>query len=304
MKMKDKRYSLVVIIILLIIFLPLTILGYVYKINHKVEENPNHELYYQGKIWFYDASNTYVSKYECLTEVCGFAKSSVDEEEKDINYYKDGIKDTLENISDSYALIQDGNVIKLYDIKRGESIQDYLKVKNYSTNLTDNVYIIENTNNMWGVLYIKDIVNVVIPFEYDFIGLKNELDSNKNLIANKYIVKKDSWYLISKDNKEISSKFDDKIVDYNDNYIITYNNTYKIYNYDKKEYFNNIIIEKYLLENEYIGIISNNTLYIYINLNSEPLKTINITSGDKVLLKYENNRLNIYEDNKLIDSVA
>lgn len=302
--MKDKRYSLIVIVILLIIFLPLTVLGYVYKINHKAEENPNHDFYYQGKLWFYDESNTYISKYECLTEVCEFAKSSIDEEDNDINYYKDGTKDTLDNISNSYALIQDGNVIKLFDIEHGESIQDYLKVKTYNANLFDNVYIIENTNNIWGVLYIKDLVNVVIPFEFDYIGLKNELDNNNYLITNKYIVKKDKWYLIDKDNEEISSKFDDKIVDYNDSYIVTYSNTYKIYDYEKHEYLNNIIIEKYMFENDYIGIISNNILYVYNDLNSSPIKIINITLYDNVSLKYENNRLNIYGDNKLIDSVV
>ena len=303
MKMRDKRYSLIVIILLLVIFLPLTVLGYIYKENNKVEENPNHEFFYEGKLWFYDENDTYISKYECLNKVCELAKSSIDDEDESINYYKEGEEDTLNIISNSYAFIQDGDLIKLYDINHGRTIVDYLKVKNYSTTLSDNIYILENKNNLWGVLYIKDVINEVIPFEYEFIGLKNEIDSNNYLLANKYIVKKDNWYLLDSSNKKLSSEFENTIVDYNDKYIVTYNdNQYKLYSYQKEEYLANQNIDKYLFENKYIGIINDNILYIYNDLNNEPGKIINITSKDLISLKYTNNVLYIYENNAIIDS--
>ena len=79
--MKANKYSLVIIILLLVITLPLTVMGYIYKQNHKVDENKNHEMYYKGKIWFYNNSGELLGTYECKTEVCELAKSTIDDEE-------------------------------------------------------------------------------------------------------------------------------------------------------------------------------------------------------------------------------
>ena len=50
--MKEDKGVLITIIVLLVIFLPLTILGYIE--HNKMENNYEHKLYYQGYLWFYD----------------------------------------------------------------------------------------------------------------------------------------------------------------------------------------------------------------------------------------------------------
>ena len=69
--MKEDKGVLITIIVLLVIFLPLTILGYIE--HDKMENNYDHKLYYQGYLWFYD-NDKLIGKYKCNSK---FAKSPI-----------------------------------------------------------------------------------------------------------------------------------------------------------------------------------------------------------------------------------
>ena len=300
----NKTYSLVIIILLLLTFIPLTIFGYVYKENNKEEENPSHNMYYNGKLWFYDKENNLINKYECQTSTCALAKSNMDQDkEYNINYYSEGTEENISVIEDKYAFIQDGDFINLYDIKANKVIQNYLTINNYNTVLSDYIYILQDKNKMYGVLYVGEMVNLVIPFEYDFIGLKRDIDDNNVLLINNYIAKKDDkWFLISNTNEKVTSDFEVVITDYSDKYIVSSVKDIDIYDYNNNKLNLDYKIDNYLFESGYIGIISNNVLYIYSSLSENYIKEINLTNTNNISLKYLDNELYIYQNNLLLDT--
>ncbi len=303
--MKSNKYSLVIIIILLAIFLPLTIYGYIYKQSNKVEENPNHEMYYKGKIWFYNKEDELLGSYECKNEICELAKTIIDDDEYNLDYYKDGKDNQLEVIEDTYALIQDGDYIYLYNVHNSSTIQEYLKAKNYNTKLSNNYYILQGKDNKWGVLYIGINVEMIIPFEYDFIGIKNNLDSDNNLIDNMFIVKQDNdWFLIDDSNKKLTSSYEFPIITYTDKVVVLENNTYMLYDYEGKRLLSDTVINKYLFENKYTGIINNNKLYLYYNLDNDPIKEYEINSDSNIKLEYKDYKVYVYDNDTLLDSFS
>ena len=296
----NKKYSLAVIILLLITFIPLTLFGYIYRKNNKVEENPNHDLYFNNKLWFYDRDGNLINNYNCQNSSCSLAKSNMNKDkEYNINYYKEGTEENISIINNKYAFIQDGDLINLYDIKANKVIQNYFSVNNYNTTLSDNIFILQDKNKMFGVLYLDDIVNLVIPFEYDYIGLKNDIDENNNLIVNNFIAQKNNkWFLISNINEKLTSDFETIITDYSDKYIISNTDTISIYDYYSNKFVINNRIDKYIFEGVFTGIICDKKLYIYLNLNDNFVKQVDISNGENVSLKYLDNILYIYENNK------
>ena len=304
MQKRDKRYSLVLIILLLCIFAPLSVFGIF--INKNKESNPNHDQFYEGYIWFYDNNDELLSKYQCMTEICEFAKPIIDDDEYNINYYKDGKLNSLKEIDGHYTFIIDGNDIKLYDITNGTVLVSYKAVKNYNTELVNNYYIVQNNENKWGIISINKVLNSVLPFEYDFIGLINKTDLNNKLLSDKFIVKKeDKWYIVDNNNEILSSEINYPIIDYTDNYIFTKNNNeIKIYNYEGVEYLNSYSIKNYIIKDNYLGIISNNILYIYNNINTDYIKSIMLNnSNSKVELDIINNTLIVKVDSVVIENV-
>ena len=284
---KNKKIILTIILILLIIFSSLTILS-AYLRNNK-GENPNHDFYYANYLWFYDDNKELISKYKCLSSECGFAKSSIDDSKYNINY------------NGNYVFIEDDNSIYLYSILTGTTLTSYKMVKNYNTNLPNNLLILENNNNLWGVITLNDNLKSIIPFEYEFIGLKNNLDTTKFIV-----LKDNNWYLLDESLNKLTSDFTDPIVDYNMDYIITNNqNNIKIYDYNGNEYLDNQIIQNYVLDNDYIGVVIDNYLYLYSNLNSIYIANIPLNnSNSKIELTRDSSSLNIIIDNEIVRSIA
>ena len=242
MKNKPVLYT---IIILLVIFIPLTILGFYYKekpISIK-DDNTKHFPYYNNSLWFYQ-NDKLISKYACLNSRCSYNIKSI--------------------INNKYVFIKDGDILYLYDINKGSVYNKYLDCLN-----EDNKYICKSDKNLWGVLNINDEVKEIIPFIYESI----------NLNKNKYIVKKDNKYYLIDENNNISIGFTSKIEDYNNTYIISKEEgRYFIYDYKGNEYLNNYNINNYSLSDNYIGIVLNNNLNIYNNINNLPLKVITLNN--------------------------
>lgn len=303
--MKSNRHVLIVIIILLAIFLSLSIIGlYNRKIKLINESNPNHDTFYKGNMYFYSKANELLNKYECQTESCNYASSIIDDKEYNINYYQDGKINKTSLINYKYAFIQDGSKINLYTIT-GKVLKSYSALKTYNTKLENNDYILKNENNLWGVVSINDNLRKVLPFEYKGIYLKNNLN-NELLNTSKYIVNKDNkWFIVDRNNNTLSNYFDNPIIDYNDKYIINnINNQIKVFDYQKKEYLSNYNIKKYVIEDKYIGIITNEYFALYEDLNNFSLKRIEINSSmNDFDLKKEGNKLNIIINKQLKDYI-
>lgn len=231
--MKEDKGVLITIIVLLVIFLPLTILGYIE--HNKMENNYEHKLYYQGYLWFYD-NDKLIGKYKCNNDMCNLATTTIKDDEYDKRNYRGDLEGTILPINNKYAFIKDGDKNILYDITTNGSLASYKSVNNYNTKIVDDTYIVEQENGKSGVLRFANGLESVIPFEYDFIGLTNNLSENNELIANYFLVKQDNaWFVIDNQNAIVSKKYQDEIIDYRifDKYIaIITNEKIDIYNLD------------------------------------------------------------------------
>lgn len=238
MKVKNKKSVLYAIIILLVITLPLGITGLILKLNQAPEkepekpsetiENPNHEFFYQGSLYFYDKEDL-LGTYACQNKdgVCDYATTTYDDENYPILSYKENELSKIPVISNRYVFLEDApskeaSAIILYDIQKQRRVTKYSAVKNYGIGIENNQFIVKNASNKWGVITLNESgSSVTIPFEYDFIGL---IDDQKEtlLAAEKFIVAKDNlWSIIGADNSIFASDFKEMIVTYNGENIIT-----------------------------------------------------------------------------------
>lgn len=265
--MRNKKV-LYTIIILLIIFIPLTILGFIFKNQaHTIEDdnvNPKHYPYYNHYLWFYD-NDKLISKYSCQNDRCTYL---------------------FPIINNKYVFILDGN-IHLYDINNGKVYHTY-------TNVIDNLnntYIVED-NNLKGIIKVNDDIEELIPITYSVM-------EKDNFNLDLYKVKDNNlWYIIDEDNKVLSNKLEQEIVNFNEQYLIL---NEQIIDYQNNSYFD-INKENVLVTKDIIGIIENNNLYIYEDLNSDYLKSY-IVKG-KMSLNQTDDLLRIYSDDELLDMLA
>lgn len=305
--MKNNKSVLITIIVLLCIFTPLTIIGLLNRQNiSPLEENPNHDTYYNGYIWFYDKNNEFLSKYECMTEICEYTNTIIDDGTYGIDYYKEGNIKNVSLVNDKYTFITDGAVVYLYAAETGHTLQNYKAVKTYNTKLENNAYIVQNSDGVWGVLTIGDVLSALLPFEYSFIGLKNVMNEDGTLSTDKFIVQKDTkWYLVDSNNSALTGYIDDPIIDYNENYVFSKNlDRVKIYSYENYEYLPDYNIKNYIVEDKYIGIITETFLLVYENLGNKYIKSMPLTNIDgEISLEKVENKLNIKVNNSVVESI-
>lgn len=303
----NNKSVIITIVVLLCIFTPLAIIGLLARENISIlEENPNHETYFDGYMWFYNTKDEYLSKYECQTEVCEYTIPIIDDNTYGINNYKGGLLERVSLIDDKYTFITDGALIYLYSAETGSTLQTYKAIKTYNTTLEDNSYIIQNSNGVWGVLSLGSMLKSVLPFEYSFIGLKDNVNKDGTLSTDKFIVMKDTkWYLVDNNNSAITGYIDDPIIDYTNDYVFSKNlDRVRVYSYNNYEYLTNFNIKDYILEDKYVGIITDNFLLIYENLGNNYIKSMVITDnmGD-ITLEKVNNKLDIKINGIVTESI-
>lgn len=261
--MKENKGVLITIIVLLIIFLPLTFLGYTQ--NLKTVNNSDKKLHHNGYMWFYDDKGELLSKYECVRQNCDYAISFIDDDKYKIKYFADGDKGINSVINNKYVFINDGKKVVFYSIENDRIITTYKNMKNYNTSISNNEYFLENYDGLWGSLKVSDDMMVVIPFEYNFIGLSKQFNESGKLMSDYYLVSKDNqWYIIDKNNNIVTNKYSD-ISDYrvfpNNLAVVTTNN---LDIYDN----NGNVINTYVMSNEYKDLeitIENNILKVVID---------------------------------------
>ena len=300
--MKDKKPVLITIVVLILIFTPLTVISAFIKVGkNPLDENPGHDFYYKDKLWFYDEDDKLISSYKCKTNKCDFATSTITDNEYGINYYQEGKLTKVSN-NNKFTFIKDGVLNYLINVSSGTVLQKYLQIKNYNTKVESDIYLLQNENKLWGALSISDALSAVIPFEYDFLALLNNTSEDYLKVNNFIALKDNKWYLIDKNNSIISSYYNEPIVDYNDKYIITKkDNQFRIYNYEGLQYLNNFNISDYAIYNEYVGLISNNRVYIYNNISDNYIKNVPINKTGKLNIIADENKVVVKIDEEIID---
>lgn len=222
--MNKNKGTLIIIIIFLSIFSVLAIwggVGVILGVNKKDKElvNTNHEFKFNGYLYFYDG-DTEIGRYKCNTNSCDYAKLTIDDKKYSLNSVETSeVKTTL--INKKYAFIDDGGII-LYDVTKGKKAGDYFSVKNYSKPLANNLYIVQDSNNKWGLIKMGNIAMNVIECSYEFLGTNQTLNDDGLLQADLFAAKDENGWKIINSNNIIQGKyFINEIYDFNENYVIT-----------------------------------------------------------------------------------
>ncbi len=304
--MKNNKMVLPIIIVLLIIFLPLTIIGsYKHFSIGGENENPYKKHKYNNKLFYYDGSGNLIGSYECISSNCDDAQSVIDDETND--YYKGGNKTSIGVFNTDYVFISDDNKIYLYSLGTNVKLLNVNMIKNYNNDIENNYLIVKNAENLYG-LFDLNAGNFKIKPYYDYMALANKI-SDGVISTDKIIVKKlNGYFLIDSDDNSLTSTFGVPIYDYSDNLIISKNNdTYTFYTYDGNSILLDFEIIKYDFYNDKIIVLTNssNEIIIYnINTNQivkryTPVVTDNLSyeiSDNAIIIKNNDSELDRYEE--------
>ena len=315
MKPKNKKSVLITNIILLVIFVPCAIVGTLNRTSSGGSSNKNRDFFYKGKLYFYDYENL-LGTYSCLNNLCDYANETIDDGEYALNYYDDNKIDQIEMINKQYAFIIDSDSnsigtsipIKLYDIESNKVISTIKAVKNYTVGIENNLFIVKNDSDKWGVLSINDVISVVIPYEYKYIGLhKNTANNIDKLESDIFVVYDDNgWKLVSNLNVDITGYFTNPIYDYNASYVITKNNdSYYLNNLDGTP----VISYGYKdikFMGEYVGVLSlSNEFYIVNPTTTEDISNrYPVNSMDEVNYSITETGLELNINGNVVETIS
>lgn len=314
--MQNRKSTLITIIVLLILFIPLTIASTVlhFQNTNKEEDNPNHEFFYNGKLYFYD-NQELLGTYTCESnDYCDYAISR-NNFSYDLFEHQEETMDKINLINNRYAFLMDTTItnlkdaeIILYDLETSKELGRYKEVKNYGIGIDHNNYLVKNKEDMWGILQFYDGVNLKIPFAYTYMALADKKETVSNLISSDIIsvLKENKWYLIDINDNKLTMDFADKIVSYNSQYVITNNgNTMRLSTYTGE----NILTGEYKYLNfcsKYLAVIdSNNLFYFYDLANKQEVGTrFTINNINDLHFEIEEEYIKVYNGNELIENVA
>lgn len=280
--MKNKP-TLIAIIVLLVIFVPLSIYTTYLKL-FKVEELP-------------DTKTQEVTSY--LDDIDKFVDIKTDGQRTSIGTFKIANKD--------YTFVLKDNTVYLHSIADNLNILDYQAIKFYNSYIENNLLIVKR-DNKWGIINLNSLQPVVKP-EYDYLGL---IDDEKDgvLNTNTFIGLKNNFYSLYKlgdSFEKVSSDFKDIIYTYNNNQkvIITINNDrYKVYDFNGNNLLENYEITKAAITNNYLAIIdSQNNLYLFNRVPGLPFENYSVKDVSKLKLKESANTLEIYLNDTLYKNI-
>jgi len=310
MNPKLQKVSFYVILVLLVVFVPLSGFGMYYHFTHEEKiaalENINKDFFFDGKLWFYNAKGELLGTYKCEHEYCGYASSSLTDNEYGLDYYiasNEEEETHLPIIHDRFVFLRDteeekNNAIFLFDIKNNQDFKSlmYASVKNYQVGLKDNLFIVENQEHHFGVLEINDVALLKIPTTYDFLGVVNLGMEDEKLIADYFVGLKDGeWMILDQNEAKLTNGITENIKTFNGEYIITKMGelNHRIIDYD-----NNPILEEdfsnLFFVGRYLACQTISEFYIYDLLNQKVIsETHKIFQRDVV-------DASINEENKII----
>ncbi len=299
--MKNNKMVLPVIIILLIIFLPLTVIGSYKNLSKGTSlENPGKEHKYNNKLFYYDKTGKLLGTYECTSSECDDAKTEIDDETND--FYKEGDKNDIGVFNTDNVFIKDGDKIYLYSLGTKIKLLTVNLLKDYNIDIEGNYLIVKNEENLYG-LFDLNAGNFKIKPSYDYMALANKIKDDK-LVSDKIIVKKlNGYFLIDAEDNSLTDTFGVPIYDYNDKYIISKNNDiYTFYKYTGENVLSDLTVKNY--ENyEDLMIITtvNNELYIYDVQNEVVLKSYVPVGTDNLSYEISDNKIIIKNNGTSFD---
>ena len=304
--MKNNKMVLPVIIILLIIFLPLTVIGSYKSLSKGTSlENPGKEHKYNNKLFYYDSEGKLLGTYECTSSDCDDAQTEIDDEIND--FYKEGDKNDIGVFNTDNVFIKDNDKIYLYSLSTKIKLLTLNMLKNYNSDIEGNYLIVKNEENLYG-LFDLNVGNFKIKPSYDYMALANKTDGEV-IKSDKIIVEKlNGYYLIDKDDNSLTSTFGVPIYDYNDNLIISKNNDiYSFYTYNGNNILSDLSINNYEYFNDYIIILtsSSNEIIIYnskvgtIEKRYTPIETDSLSyeiNDNQIIIKNNGNEFDKFEE--------
>lgn len=314
--MENKKITLWVIIILLIIFLPMTIFSSIMHFKNPVnkEENSEKKFKQNGKLYFY-LENQPTSIYTCENPdgYCDYALVSHNYEyplnEREIK------KATKLPVNENrYVFITDSKTeelktapILLYDLSLNKVLKKYKEVKNYGIGINNDYYLLKDEKDKWGVISFEDGIKVYLPFEYDYIGLVDKVDTETNKIeANIFaVLKENEWQLIDSNGAVFTNSLSTPIFSYNSEYIVLKeNDMMRLVDYQNNTVLNNY---KYInFYNKYLEIIDRNDMFYLYDLNNKRSisKSYEVDSIEDINLEIKENAIEIKKNDTLLETVA
>lgn len=299
--MKDKK-TLITIIVLLVIFLPCSIIGTVKHFDMKkgkiVDDNINKEFIYNNKLYFYD-NDKLLSTYACNT--CKKASNKYSDT-KNTNYYKFGIKEIEPVLTNMFGIFEENGKTLLYNLTGGNVLDSYDEVINYGISSTSK-FLINKKDNKWGILFL-DFSNNTITNEYDYIALPAHLNNNV-LDSSKFIVSKNNlWYILKEDGTLFKEATPKEIVDFNEEYYITYDGSYHIMDYNNVEYLQFLSKKGVYAVGKYIFIESNNNLLlVYEKCDDSLRQQVVLPDHESIYFNVIDNAIEIILDQKLFQKL-
>ena len=314
--MNDKKITFYIIVILLIITTPLAILGTTLHIKNKPKEKvaETQEFFYNGKLHFYTEGKL-IGTYTCENPegYCDYAISK-NQKEYMLEEYIPEKREKINIIKNKYSFLIDAKTeelqeaeIILFDIVNNKEIGKFKEVKNYGIGIENDIYIVKNIQNLWGVIQFDDTADVKMPFEYDYIALSNQISSSNKIYANTFATLKDNkWQLVDCENNKKTIPLEQNIISYNEEYIILETNGSKIIiDYTGKislegSYKNLQFYEKYL------GITNHSNEFYLYDLESKKIisNSHKINNDSYVNIKITSNKIEIEIAGTNVENIA
>ncbi len=317
--MKKSKLTLGLIIVLLVLFLPLSVASFFLhkKYTTPVVINPKKEFKFENKLYFYRGNNL-LGTYDCknFDEYCDYA-STKEIEQKYILKEPEMSSGRLSLINNRFAFLMDSSTsqlneapVLLYDLSRSDVIGEYKEIKNYAVKLDKDYYIIKNEKDSWGVMTFNDGIQLMIPFEYEFIGVHDILVDNGALDANAFVVMKNNeWQLLDSTGQELSPIFNSEIYNYDKHYIILDEiNGMKFVNYEGESIFNGLYqyIDFNKEHSNYLDVIDqSNNYYLYDLVAKKNITSPHyVSSINDVQIVEEKGMLRLYINDTLIENIV
>lgn len=309
----NRKGVLITIIVLLVIFVPLTVVSFVFhKMNptNPQDKNVNHEFFFEGSLYFYDKDGNLGGTYACEnTSSCGLA-SSVENEAYALDTYK-AEENTIKPIENRYAFIKDGaeDKVILFDIKNRRQMTTYQKVNNYGIGIEGDLFIITTKDNSYGVLSLESTPKIVVDIEYDYIGIANLINAEENKIMNDIMAAKkgENWYLIDSGGAVLTEPISNEIVSYNgQNIIIKKDNGYQLIDYKNQNVLEDESYNNLSFTGKYLNVLDafNDFSVIDVVTKKEIVSPIHIKNTDTITSQInEAGALEVIQNEKVVQTV-
>lgn len=302
--MYDKLTSKI-IIVLLVIFIPLSIIGLLNRkedIPNAVDENPNKETFYNNKVYFYNA-NELLGTYSCID--CKKTETIIDDTNYHTNYYKYGTEE-LKTVQNSIlAIFTEGDKIEFYNIVSQKKTMEFDAIKTYNISNNNNLYF-GKIANLWQIIEItEEGVKSVVVDSFDYVAIPNHIENNI-LNSDKLIVRKNNnWEILDIINNKSVITSVNEIVDFNNYYYIVYNNGYQILTYNNTEILPNLTKKNVATVGDYLFIVSNgNILFIYKKNDITNYETMTLPEYTEIDFTNSDEGIKIMLDKNLYQTIA